>query len=103
MVGVPRHHRTYAESGFEHVVIRGVGRMVLFDTDEDRWYFLGLMEEALREHGTGLIAWCLMANHVHLLMRTQPNDLSGIMHQICMRYAQYFNKRTGHTGHVFES
>ncbi len=41
---VSRHRRVYAESGVEHIVIRGVGRMVLFDSDEDRWYFLGLMQ-----------------------------------------------------------
>jgi putative transposase len=100
---VPRHRRVYAESGVEHIVIRGVGRMVLFDSDEDRWYFLGLMQEAFNGCDASLVAWCLMGNHVHLLVRSQPDDLSRIMHQLCMRYAQYFNRVTGHTGHVFES
>lgn len=99
---MPRQQRQYAESGFYHVVVRGSGRQLLFEDDEDRKYFLNLLKSKTVDCGIAIIAWCLMSNHVHLLLEDTRNELSRIMHRLATAYAIHFNRKAGHVGPVFQ-
>lgn len=100
---MPRTARRISDSGFYHVISRGVGRMALFLDDEDRRFFLDGLLRACRGTRCAIIAWCLMDNHVHLIVSDGDGSLSKVMHRAQVRYAAYFLRRTGHVGHVFES
>lgn len=90
-------------TGFYHVCARGVGKQLIFEGDEDRWEFLELMRECCREAGVTVIAWCLMGNHVQLVLADYEDAMSAAMHRLLLTYARRFNKRTGRTGHLFQN
>lgn len=99
---MPRVARQIADSGFYHVTCRGNGRQLLFEDDEDRRHYVALLENKARSHEVAVLAWCLMDNHVHLLLDDQKNEVSHMMHGLTTAYAQYFNSKTGHVGAVFQ-
>lgn len=90
-------------TGFYHVCARGTGKQLIFEGDEDRWEFLELMRDCCREAGVTVIAWCLMGNHVHLVLADYEDRMSAAMHRLLLTYARRFNKRTGRTGHLFQN
>lgn len=94
--------RRVSESGYYHVILRGDGKRSIFEDDDDRRAFLQLLSEQVVNRGVHVIAWCLMGNHVHLVVRDSNRCLSVAVGSLAMRYAQRFNMRTGHVGHVFQ-
>lgn len=90
-------------TGFYHVCARGTGKQDIFETDDDRWEFLELMRDCCRDAGVTVIAWCLMDNHVHLVLADYEDAMSAAMHRLLLTYARRFNKRTGRTGHLFQN
>lgn len=90
-------------TGFYHVCARGTGKQPIFESDDDRWEFLELMRDCCREAGVTVIAWCLMGNHVHLVLADYEDAMSAAMHRLLLTYARRFNKRTGRTGHLFQN
>ena len=97
-----RGARRLAASGYYHVVMRGSGKQLIFEDDADRVKFLGYLDEMLRRHEAVVIGWCLMSNHVHLLVSDPTSSLSSAIHDIAAAYAGYFNRKTGHVGAVFD-
>lgn len=61
------------------------------------------MRDCCREEGVTVIAWCLMGNHVHLVLADYEDRMSAAMHRLLLTYARRFNKRTGRTGHLFQN
>lgn len=99
-----RHARVWRTvTGFYHVCARGTGKQLIFEGDEDRWEFLELMRECCREAGVTVIAWCLMGNHVDLVLSDYEDTMSAAMQRLLLTYARRFNKRTGRTGHLFQN
>ena len=97
-----RAARRASESGYYHVILRGDGRRNIFEDDDDRRAFLELLSRQLIDRGVDVVAWCLMDNHVHLVPCDSEGCLSKAVGSLAMRYAQRFNARTGHVGHVFQ-
>lgn len=97
-----RGPRAISNSGYYYVMLRGAGRQLLFENDLDRRTFLRYLTEAIAGTKTSLIAWCLMDNHVHLLLCDPQNSLAGLMHSVSTRFALYFNGKSGHVGPVFQ-
>lgn len=100
---MPRVARQQSESGFYHVILRGNGRQAIFESDRDRVDFLETLRKRSDDFGVSVIAWCLMDNHVHLLVEDPAGVLSEMAQRLAGEYAQRFNRRSGHVGHVFES
>lgn len=94
--------RSVSEADLYHVVVRGTGRMIIFEDDEDRLRFLKSAWDLLGDHRGEILAYCLMDNHVHLLMRMELPLLSDYMHQLNTGYARRFNLRHGRVGHLFQ-
>lgn len=97
-----RSARLRGESDIYHVVARGVGRQIIFEDDYDRLCFLRLLGQELEEHDGALLAWCLMDNHVHLLLRLELDKLSQLVRTVNSSYAIHFNKRHDRVGHLFQ-
>ncbi len=88
-------------TGFYHVCARGTGKQIIFETDDDRWEFLELMRDCCRDAGVMVVAWCLMSNHVHLVLADYEDAMSAAMQRLLLTYARRFNKRTGRAGCLF--
>ena len=86
-----------------HVTQRGNARQVVLSSDADRITYLELLREYAQLYGLGLLGYCLMSNHVHLIVVPHvPEALSQSLRQAHGRYASYWNARYGSTGHVWQ-
>ncbi|MCR4625197.1 MAG: transposase [Lachnospiraceae bacterium] len=99
---MPRTARNFGESRYQHIIIRGNGKQVLFEDDMDYKYFIGLMHRYRSDTGIKICAYCLMENHVHMLLYDDKNMISGFMRKIEVSYAEYYNKKYDKTGHLFQ-
>ena len=97
-----RHPRLIFEGAIYHVVFRGVGRQRLFLNDSDYERMLWRMAEAVELFGVRLYLYCLMGNHVHLLLETPRANLSQFMSSVLTGYSVYFNLKHRRSGHVTE-
>ncbi|MGH7235045.1 MAG: transposase [Nitrospiraceae bacterium] len=97
-----RKPRVDFPGAFSHVIVRGNRRAVIFHDDADYRAYLERLERYRTRDGGTLYAYVLMANHVHLLLETGPAPLSRTMQTLQFTYSQYYNRRYGTTGHVFQ-
>ncbi len=94
--------RKKSESGIYHVIIRGIGKQILFEDRADRLRFLKAVQRYRSELSVSLYAYCLMENHVHLLLYDPQNDLDLFMKKLEGTYAFYFNSRYERVGSLFQ-
>ena len=99
---MPRVARKQSSSDVYHVILRGSAQQLIFEDDRDRRHFLGVLTEKLKDFNVSVMAWCLMGNHVHLLLRASLDGLVDTMKIVGARYATYFNLRHGRCGHLFQ-
>lgn len=107
-----RKPRLASETGVYHVMLRGVNRQDIFECDKDYLKFLDLLRRAAYPRDDDnkplppnlvIYAYCLMPNHVHLLVKEVPRMLiSDAMKSISVSYAWYFNHKYEHIGHLFQ-
>jgi putative transposase len=100
--GMPRKPRDERAAGIYHVFARGNDRRRIFLDDDDRTQYLGLLGRVTVHRRWRTLAYCLMENHMHLLIETTAPNLGAGMHRLQGGYAQRFNHRHERTGHVFE-
>lgn len=86
---MPRTARKKSENGIYHVIIRGINRQNIFEDDEDRIRFLETLDRYKEETGCELYAYCLMSNHVHLLVKENDDGLSSFMKRVSGSYAYW--------------
>ena len=99
---MPRTSRRRSESDIYHVMIRGINQVQLFYDDEDRGAFLDRLERYKRECGFALYAWCLMGNHVHLLLKVDFGALSAVMKRLQLSYSSYYDRKYDRSGYLFQ-
>jgi REP-associated tyrosine transposase len=88
------------EGACYHVTSRGNERRNIYKTDEDRIKFLEYLESACKKYEAIIIAYCLMTNHYHLLIKTMKANLGRFMHYINMSYTNYYNRKKKRSGHL---
>ena len=100
---MPRQARFIVPDIALHVIQRGHNRNACFRHDTDRLAYLSSLAELLGKTCCALHAYCLMTNHIHLLL-TAPNGqaCATLMRNLGQRYAQYFNRRYERTGALWE-
>ena len=100
---MPRGSRIDAAGAVHHIMVRGIERRKIFDSDADRDHFLHRMGEILLDTQTTCFAWALMPNHFHLLLRTGKVPISTIMRRLLTGYALWFNRSRCRHGHLFQN
>ena len=101
---MPRRDRCIFPGVPCHVTQRGVDRRLTFSDDTDRMTYLRLLRGNLLDAETSLLGWCLMTNHVHLVVLPAREDsLAVLLRRVHGRYAQYFNARHDRTGHLWQN
>ncbi|MEA3346648.1 MAG: transposase [Candidatus Auribacterota bacterium] len=100
---MPRTGRIVAERLPHHITQRGNYRQDIFLDREDRERYLVLISEYSRKYKLSILAYCLMNNHVHFIGIPKNKDsLAKTFNTSHMRYSQYFNKKKGERGHLWQ-
>lgn len=101
-IAMATKRRKQSSSGFYHVFHRGVNHFDIFETDEDREYYIHNLRKHARLLGVEVHAWCLMSNHIHLLLKSDFETLSAFMRRLSSSYAKFFNTRHVRCGPLFD-
>jgi len=99
---MPRAARVESEGGIHHVTARGDHRERIFDDDRDRITFLRRYETVIDRHDWVPLTYCLMDNHVHLVVETPRRTLGDGVRDLLSDYAARRNAARGETGHIFQ-
>jgi REP element-mobilizing transposase RayT len=99
---MPRRPRVHVPGGFYHATLRGNHRQPIFACDRDRDVLDGMVSDILTRLDSSIHAYCWMTNHIHLVVQVNDAPLSQMMQRLATRYARYFQKGLGTTGHLFE-
>lgn len=97
-----RQWRIEYEGAFYHVLSRGNERRDIVLDDEDRHLFLEILGRMSDRFATQILAYVLMPNHYHLLVRTPEANLSRALQWFGVTYARRFNDRHNRNGHLFQ-
>lgn len=99
---MPRCARNLKDSGFYHIMIRGVNKDVIFKDEEDRNLFLRLLHYYNKKLKCKIHAYCLMDNHVHILFEDKSIFVSDFMRNVSSHYAREYNKKYKRVGHLYQ-
>lgn len=99
---MPRHSRILSKTGTYHIMMRGNERKDIFYDEEDRVKLLNILQDKKTISQCEIYAYCLMSNHVHLLIKETKEEISRFMKRVNVSYAYYFNRKYNRVGHVFQ-
>ena len=99
---MPRQPRAEFEGAIHHVFARGAARQDVFLDDADRRRYLALLDRTVSWMSWRCLTYCLMGNHMHLLIETPKPNLGRGMQRFHGEYAQRFNRRHARSGHLFQ-
>lgn len=97
-----RQVRKKSESGIYHVMLRGINRQQIFEDEEDRQRFLETLKNYKEICGYSIFAYCLMGNHIHILMKEGKEDLTQVFKRIAGSYVYWYNWKYHRCGHLFQ-
>jgi len=101
--GIARFARVIAIEVAHHATQRGNARQFILNSDADREVYLSLLRENIEKYRASLIGYCLMSNHVHLVMVPHQADaLAKALKHTHGRYAAYWNGKYHSSGHVWQ-
>jgi REP-associated tyrosine transposase len=89
--------------GIYHVFARGSNRQAIFSSDSDRIDFLHCLDRVVARSQLRCLAYCLMANHYHLVFETSDGELSAPMKALNGGYSLRFNRRYARDAHLFKN
>jgi REP element-mobilizing transposase RayT len=101
-MGMARTARKKSESGIYHIMLRGINRQAVFLDEEDSRHFLDVLQLCKGISEYRVYAYCLMGNHVHLLLQTGKEPLELAMKRICTRFVVWYNAKYDRIGHLFQ-
>lgn len=101
---MPIRETQFVPGCYYHLYNRGAGRRTIFTNSGDYLVFLRRLKEHVATLHVAVIAYCLMPNHYHLLVRQDGEIAAGKLAQLVSNgYAQWFNRRYEHAGTLFEA
>ncbi len=93
----------FIPQGYYHIYNRGHNKQTIFHDVKDYRRYLKRLGEYLKKHKVTLLAFCLMPNHIHLLLRQDDDELiDKFIHRLHTAYTMYFNKKYEKVGAVFQ-
>jgi len=99
---MPRKARKKSESGIYHIMMRGINRQTIFEDEEDYEKFIETIQKYKEKCGYEIFAYCLMSNHVHLLLIIGLEPLEQVMRRICGSYVYWYNWKYQRIGNLFQ-
>ena len=99
---MPRGPRKISETGIYHIMMRGINRQTIFEEEEDCEKFLQVLHRYKEKCGFQIYAYCIMGNHLHLLLKVGTDPLEKIMRMICGSYVYWYNQKYDRVGNLFQ-
>ena len=99
---MPRKARQKSESGIYHIILRGINRQSIFEDEEDYIRFLQALTKYKDKCGYEIHAYCLMGNHVHILIKICIEPIEQIMRRLCGSYVYWYNWKYSRIGNLFQ-
>ena len=100
---MPRAAREKSSTGIYHVMLRGINHQIIFEDDEDYQKFLWTIKDTKEKSGYEIYAYCLMSNHIHLLLKEVTEDLGIVFRRIGASYVYWYNWKYSRRGHLFQA
>lgn len=102
MLAMSKRTRLHFKHAKYHIMLRGNYKQTIFADNSDYLKFYDLMEDISRKYQCKIQLFCLMTNHIHMVIEVDDIPLSKIMQCLVSRYAKYFNKKLKRIGHLFQ-
>lgn len=99
---MPRNERKKSSTGVYHVMMRGINKQRIFEDDEDCLKLLNTLAKFQKVSDYTIYAYCLMGNHIHLLIKEGNEELGNTFKRIGTSYVQWYNGKYSRTGHLFQ-
>ena len=99
---MPRVAREKSSTGIYHVMLRGINRQIIFEDGEDYQKFLETLKSFQKKSGYVVYAYCLMSNHIHLLMKEEAEDLGIVFRRLGASFVYWYNWKYSRRGHLFQ-
>ena len=99
---MPRYPRKRSLTGVYHVMLKGIDGRDIFLDEEDKLKFIQNTIKARKKGIFELYAYCLMDNHVHLLIK-ESEEIGTSIKRITVGYVQWHNNKYARTGHLFQN
>lgn len=99
---MPRQARRKSESGIYHVMLRGINQQQIFEDSEDCEKFLEILKDCKAVSEYKVFAYCLMGNHIHLLIKEDKEPIEQVMKRIATRFVYWYNIKYQRVGHLFQ-
>lgn len=97
-----RSARKKSTSNIYHVMVRGVNKEPIFLDDKDRLRYLDVLAKVKEKAPFDIHAYCLMNNHVHLLLQEMEESVGDTLRRVGSSYAYWFNRKSERVGHLFQ-
>ena len=97
-----RTRRIISSTGTYHIMVRGINRQNIFMADDDYFRYIDALGEYQKEIDFELYAYCLMGNHLHLLIKEGNEEIGSTMKRIGVSYAYWYNWQYNRSGHLFQ-
>ena len=99
---MPRQARERSRSGIYHIMLRGINQQTIFEEDEDRHRFIKTLGYYKTISNYALHGYCLMNNHVHLLIRENDESISQVIKRVSSSYVYWYNQKYDRCSHLFQ-
>lgn len=99
---MPRAARKKSETKIYHVVLRGINRQTIFHDDEDYKRYLACLSEYQQISRPVFFAYCLMSNHIHLLLQETAEPLNVYFKRVGASFVYWYNQKYSRCGHLFQ-
>ena len=97
-----RTARQPSSTGIYHVILRGINRQRIFEDEEDYERFLFLLDHYKAICGYEIYAYCLMPNHIHILIREGKESLSTVFRRLGTSFVYWYNLKYERSGHLYQ-
>lgn len=97
-----RKSREISATGVYHIMLRGINKQSIFEEPEDYKKFLSILKEIQLKTNVAVYAYCLMGNHIHLLLHEKEEKIAVVMKRIGVTYVHWYNEKYQRNGHLFQ-
>lgn len=99
---MPRKPREISPTGIYHIIFRSINQHIIFEEDSDYKKFLLILSDCKTKYNIDIYAYCLMDNHIHILIYSPPEKLSSFCQSLGTRFVRWYNTKYSRIGHLFQ-
>lgn len=97
-----RKPRIFSPTGIYHIVLRSINQHIIFEEDADYQKMIYILSDCKRTFDIDIYAYCLMDNHIHLLIHSSEDHLASFFQSLGSRFVRWYNTKYYRSGHLFQ-